>query len=340
MVSSRPSADAIRVSPFVLTWPRLLGLQLSDVARVAGLSLDHLKSAKELTYEETLAIWGALETLTNDPVVGLRAGMRFTVDQMGVVGPALAHATHLDAALDVLGRVMSSFARNTGIRRVDSDAGAGLEYTMPTLRARHGVDTIFAATVALMRECTGSCGPREQLGRGPLVPLALEHQMPPMQPEAYLRFFGVTPSWNAPSSRLWFARADLGLPFRGASPALARLLVEEAPRLLTPPTASRDEGLDAAFWRADARGEATLDSTAEALGVSARTLQRRLRERNTTFAAVRARLLEERAVELLHDQELPVETIAERLGYTSRAAFERAFLRWTGRTPAAIRAGA
>lgn len=336
-MSHRATPEAIRVSPFVLTWPRLLDLELADVAEAAGLTLTHLETAKELTYEETLAIWRALETLTGDPVVGLRAGMRFTVDQMGVVGPALAHATHLDAALDVLGRIMSVFARNTGIRRVDSDFGAGLEYTMPTLRARHGVDTIFGATVALMRECTGSCAPGEKRGRGPLLPIRVEHQMPAAKPDVYERFFGVVPVWNSPSSRLWFGRADLGLPFRGAAPELARLLAEEAPRLLTPSTPDPNEPLEAAFWRADPKGGATLESTAAALAVSPRTLQRRLAERDTTFAELRANLLHKRATELLEDRTLPVELVAERLGYTSRAAFERAFLRWSKQTPTAYR---
>ncbi|MBX7196359.1 MAG: AraC family transcriptional regulator, partial [Sandaracinaceae bacterium] len=254
MPSPRERASAtetIRVSPFVLTWGRLLGLALSDVAAAAELALEHLETTKELSYEETLSIWRAYETLTKDPVVGLHAGMRFTVDQMGPVGPSLAHATHLDAALDVLGRVMSAFARGTGIRRIDSADGAGLEYPMPTLRTRHGVDTIFGATVALMRECTGSCGPGESQGRGPLVPLAVEHQMPPEAPEEYRRFFGVVPRWNAPSSRLWFARADLALPFRGASPALARLLAEKAPEMLVPAPAPEDD-LESAFWKAHA----------------------------------------------------------------------------------------
>lgn len=332
------SPDAIRVSPFVLTWARLLGLTLPDVARVSGLPLEHLETAKELTYEETLSLWSAYETLTEDPVVGLHAGMRFTVDQMGPVGPALAHATHLDAALDVLGRVMSAFARGTGIRRIDSEHGAGLEYAMPTLRTRHGVDTIFGATVALMRECTGSCGPSEHTGRGPLVPLAVEHQMPAAAPEAYRRFFGVVPRWSTPSCRLWFARADLALPFRGASPALARLLAEKAPSMLAPPSPAAGDDFEAAFWKAHRAGEATLETAAAALDVSPRTLQRRLTTQGTSFANERARLLSQRATELLAGP-ASVDAIAAELGYGSRAAFERALLRWTGKTVQGIRGG-
>lgn len=334
-------ADSIRVSPFVLTWPRLLGLSLDEVARASGLSRELLESAKDLSYEETLSLWRALETLTEDPVVGLHAGMRFTIDQMGVVGPALAHASNLDAAIDVLARMMGVFVKNARIGRVDDEHGAGFEYCMPTLRSRHGVDTIFAATVALVRHCTGSCGPSERRGRGPLVPLRVEHQMPALGESEYERFFGVRPVWNTTSSRLWFSRADLALPFLGASPALAELLSANAARLLSEEsTESRfEQDFERAFWAAQTHGEATLESTAEALGVSGRTLQRRLTSNGTTFADVRGKLLVRRANELLAERSLSLDVIAGRLGYSSRSAFERAFVRWTGKTPNASRDG-
>ncbi len=321
--------DAIRVSSFVLTWPRLLGLPLAEVARASSIPLAKLESASALSYEETLSLWAALESLTGDPAVGLHAGARFTIDQMGVVGPALAHATHLDAALDTLVRIMNVFAQNTGIRRVSSDLGAGIEYRMPTLRSTHGVDTIFGATMALVRHCTGA----------PITALALEHQMPRRSDREHARFFGVEPRWGRRASQLWFKAADLTLPFRGASPELAGLLAEHAPRLLSPSSqvSSFEQDVERAFWVADQAGGATLETTAEALGISARTLQRRLTMGSTTFAERRAAFLLVRATQLLREGNEPIDSIALRLGYSSRAAFERAFSRWSGKTPHAVR---
>ncbi len=263
-------------------------------------------------------------------MVGLHAGSRFTIDQMGVVGPALAHSASLDAALDTLVRIMSAFVENAGIRRLDDDRGAAIEYRMPALRSRHGVDTIFAATLALVRHCTGAR----------VVPLAVEHQMPRCAEGEYAAFFGVAPRWQRPASQLWFARGDLARPFLGASPELAALLAEHAPRLLGPDghAASRDDEIERAFWAAHQRGGATLETTAEVLGVSARTLQRRLALASTSFADRRAELLHRRATQLLCESETPIDAIGERLGYASRAAFERAFVRWSGgKTPHTVR---
>ena len=102
--------------------------------------------------------------------------------------------------------------------------------------------------------------------------------------------------------------------------------------------AAVEDDLERAFWTAHAKGEATLESVADVLGVSARTLQRRLGAMQTTFAVRRAEMLHRRALQLLRESSAPIETIAERLGYASRAAFERAFVRWTGgKTPHAVR---
>ena len=71
---------------------------------------------------------------------------------------------------------------------------------------------------------------------------------------------------------------------------------------------------------------------AEALNVSVRTLRRRLQTRGLTFAKIRDHALNGRAKQLLQ-QNLLVESIAEKLGYADARSFRRAFARWNGETP-------
>lgn len=330
--SKLTTASAIRVLPFVLTWPKLLGIDLEELARVAKLTTDQIEGRVDLSYEETLRLWDAMETITGDPAVGIHAGARFTLDQMGVVGPALAHNANLDAALDALARIMNVFVRNAEIRRIDADDGAGIAYLAPTLRSPHGIDTMFAAALTLMRHCTGVR----------LVPLRVLHQLGKRAESAYEGFYGVKPIWNASESQMWFRRSDLAKPFRGASSELATLLAEHAPRLMSPgmTSSSADADLESAFWTLHQRGDATLETVAHALRISPRTLQRRLADAGTTFAERRALILRHRAQVLLASDDVPIETIAERLGYSTRSAFERAFFRWTGQTPHAARQNA
>ena len=81
---------------------------------------------------------------------------------------------------------------------------------------------------------------------------------------------------------------------------------------------------------------ASLDACAEGLGVSRRTLQRRLAERGTSFEAVanRARV---RVAQRLLATDAPLASIAYEAGFSSPERFSRVFRELTGETPSAAR---
>lgn len=76
---------------------------------------------------------------------------------------------------------------------------------------------------------------------------------------------------------------------------------------------------------------------AKALGLSQRTLQRRLGEQGTTFHAVVEALREAMARELVPDPKHNLGEVAYLLGYSDLSAFVRSFKRWTGTTPGEYR---
>ena len=80
-----------------------------------------------------------------------------------------------------------------------------------------------------------------------------------------------------------------------------------------------------------------IDWVAAKLGLTRRTLQRRLADRGTTFAALVESLLRKNAETLLARTAEPVTDIALKLGYADLAHFTRAFKRWTGMAPSAYR---
>lgn len=84
-------------------------------------------------------------------------------------------------------------------------------------------------------------------------------------------------------------------------------------------------------------GGATLEAAARSLGMSARTLQRRLRAEGASFedlvdAARRARAM------VYLDAHVSIGEVAYLLGYAEPSVFHRAFKRWTGTSPEAWRA--
>jgi AraC-like DNA-binding protein len=94
--------------------------------------------------------------------------------------------------------------------------------------------------------------------------------------------------------------------------------------------ALRDQ-LDAAI-KADTLSVAQV---AAQLGVSARTLQRRLAAEQISFQELLDAYRQERAMELLREGRLAIGEVAYALGYGEQSAFTRAFRRWTGLAPRA-----
>ncbi len=84
-------------------------------------------------------------------------------------------------------------------------------------------------------------------------------------------------------------------------------------------------------------GQVGVDAVARRLAVSTRTLQRRLRDEGTSFQAlVRATRLR-LARHYLRQPNLTSTEIAFLLGFEEPTSFFRAFQRWTGETPQAVR---
>lgn len=85
------------------------------------------------------------------------------------------------------------------------------------------------------------------------------------------------------------------------------------------------------------RGRPMVDWVSQRLGMSRRTLQRRLEERQTTFVEIQRSVLVGEAKRLLAERQRSIGQIAHDLGYADPAHFSRAFVEWTGVTPRAFR---
>lgn len=93
------------------------------------------------------------------------------------------------------------------------------------------------------------------------------------------------------------------------------------------------------IWAQVLAGAVSIDSTALALGMSVRTLQRALHRDLTDFRELANGIRIQRARELLAETPASVTEISNLLGYSAPANFARAFRRSTGTTPRHFRAG-
>src|SRR5262245_32761286 len=84
-------------------------------------------------------------------------------------------------------------------------------------------------------------------------------------------------------------------------------------------------------------GDGNVERVADRLGVSRRTLQRRLRDCGAVFNDIVTNTRLELSSLYLGDASLTLTEVAFRLGYSDLSAFSRAFRRWTGRSPIRFR---
>lgn len=82
----------------------------------------------------------------------------------------------------------------------------------------------------------------------------------------------------------------------------------------------------------DAEGFRSATEVAAALSLSSRTLKRKLALRDTSFSALLDDDRRDRALALL-EGDVPLQRVADLLGYSDVANFTRAFRRWTGTSP-------
>ena len=81
------------------------------------------------------------------------------------------------------------------------------------------------------------------------------------------------------------------------------------------------------------------EDTAKSLGVSVRTMQRKLKEDNTTYADLVQKVQKQLAINYMRIHELSLEEISCLLGYKEQTSFSRAFKSWTGQTFTEYRMG-
>lgn len=316
-----------RVSPIVLRWAQLMGVGLDELCLAAQLDAEGID--RGVTHAEGMRLWLALEQITGDGCVGLTAGARATIDFMGPLGVMFSTAQDLGDALRVLGRALPILLQHGDVRVEISKRGGEVWYRSPNASPRHGIDSMFAAILALARQCS----------QHRVVPLAVQLQFAAPQAAApYVRFYDVPPAFSQDACVMRFAVRDLERRFRGSDPRTNDLLLSHTSELVGPPAELPLAKIERSIEHAIAQGDGSLSSVAELLRVSARTLQRRLAEEGATFDALRSRLRYESALAQL-GRGVPVSRVATALGYGSRTAFSRAFHRWTGTSPTAYAAG-
>lgn len=143
--------------------------------------------------------------------------------------------------------------------------------------------------------------------------------------------------WRQASNYIRFPAAFLAAPpraMRAGDPMTFSDLMRYA-RSVPPHTVAGKT--EAALRICLAEGRVSAEAIAEYLNIGVRTLQRQLAAEGIAFSGLLEHVRRRRAHELLTESEVPLWRIAEILCYSDPAHFTRAYRRWNGTPPSALR---
>ena len=150
----------------------------------------------------------------------------------------------------------------------------------------------------------------------------------------YRAWFDAPVAFGAPATQLVMSRATTEIALASSDPNLLAILMRAADdhQRTRPTDASITSQVVRVLHAALRAGEGHVDVIAKRLGLTARSLQRRLKDEGTTFNAVREDVRRQLSRRFLEDG-LSIAEISFLLGFSEPSAFFRAFKRWTGQTP-------
>lgn len=281
------------------------------------------------------ALMHAAKALTNDPALALHFGEAVDMADLSILGLiARASETFVEAMVQTnrfhkLGADVDGLGGDfMAVKREGTQAWLVDNRKIPS-DFPEMTEAYFARSIAGIR----------RMASAPVVKaLRFVHREPPYR-AAYDRIFGVPITFESDMNASLID--DVWLTFK--NPLASRYAFSEL--------SDRAEALLKQFESADTTrahverlimpmlhtGDANMQTVADKMGVSTKTLFRQLKAEGVTFEKVLDDLRRRLALDYLAGKKVSVNETAYLVGFSDAATFSRAFKRWTGAAPGAIR---
>jgi AraC-like DNA-binding protein len=328
-----PMSSAL-LSRLVVDRLRAAGVDLKSILRQAGITERQINDPDErLPANFQIALLKAAAVALNDDLLGFRLAQSVDCRKLGLLYYVFASSTTLDEAIRRCARY-GRVANEALVIQV-------LDGSRPVIRfgytgiARHtDVQQMECLMTFLLRVCRQTTGQQ-------LVPerVAMMHVRPTAPPEL-ANFFGVRVEFGSDFDEIVLPSGAGNLQLVNADPYLNKIIVKNCEaalaerRINVGPFRIRVENAIAPLLpHASARASVI----ARALGMSERTMERKLAQEGSTFTEILQQLKLEMAVRYVEDPSLPISRIAWLLGFEEVSSFSHAFKRWTGKSPRGMR---
>jgi AraC-like DNA-binding protein len=310
---------------------RELGKDVAGILAKVGARPEQVNDdAVRLEVPKQIRILELVAEELQDDLLGFHLARDFDLREIGLVYHVITSSERLADAL-LNGKRYNTLV-NEGVRlnvKLDDRAVAiALDYVdVDRQSERHQIEFWLVTLVRICRKVTETrLAPRH---------LRIRHRRDET-PTEMRSFFGCDVEFGAASDEIIFASPVASLPIVGSDNYLNDLLLRYAEEALADrplERASLRSAVERVLPQLLPHAKARASNVAKRLGISPRTLSRKLRDEHVTFAEILEETRLALAKRYLVEPDLPVSEIAWLLGYAEISSFTHAFKRWTGITP-------
>ena len=310
------------------------GVPVAPLLRRVGLTPELIAEPEErLSVHRQIALLNEAATALKDDCLGFTLARDFDLREIGLVYYVMASSQTLGDALKRLAHYskVTNEALVFGCRE-GNRLTINLSYSgVPRHSDRHQIEFCIFAVLRICRVLTGHNVVPQQF--------SVSHYRSEGTSEM-ARFVGTKVEFGADADEFVLNVEARELPLTHSDPYLNKLLLKDCEAAL----ADRKENASQLRTRVEnaissmlPHGRVLVEDIALSLGMSKRTLTRKLADEGSNFSEVFEQLRHDLAVRYLRDRKLHVSKIAWLLGFNEVSAFTHAFKRWTGMTPRDMR---
>ncbi|MEM9597318.1 MAG: AraC family transcriptional regulator [Acidobacteriota bacterium] len=263
----------------------------------------------------------------------LRVGAAMRCDEYGAFGLAWKSATDLRGSYERAERYARVLTSVSTYEVEPADGGAFMHLHRDGER-RLGMRLSNEATIASITAIS------QQACSGRFRPLSVFFKHPAPGPTAdHEAHFGCPVYFDSERDALLVSKETLDTPNKVGDPGIVRffdtLLEKDVSKLGDDPSLERR--VQAYISRSLSEGAPSISDVARHVGMSGRTLQRRLSERDLSFQKVVDETRRRLAQRLLRETDYSLAEVAFMTGFAEQSSFTRAFKRWSGQAPRSYR---
>lgn len=267
------------------------------------------------------------------PGFSVRIGQQMEMEDYGVLGLSWKTCSRAGEIFERSERYFKLLS-NTYFFKVEKDIGISRVF-LNREAYRRGVElsneATLSATVVVLRAMTESdISP---------VEVSFKHAAPGKLDD-YTKAFNCPILFNQPQNYIAYKKEDLEMRTAKADESINRFLVErveEETRGIKLNTNKLVLDVENLIKDALPSGIPGVEQIGQILGMSRRTLTRRLSENSLTFRDLIRKTQEEVSKDLLKNSEISIAEVAFETGFSEQSAFSRAFKNWTNQSPAEFR---